>query len=490
MNLQINKQSVTPVYKQIANGIWALIREEELVNGYKLPSERQLARELGVHRNTVVRAYEELIAEGLVVAQRTSPRGYFVLRNEKIREGNLFFPLSKMIRYQFSPDEKTFAQIFEDSGADNYITLAGIVMDEKLSPALWMDEIFDEMKAGRWAQNAKTQESREIARLKENICRLLRGRNMYVNPKNVQLVLETTHALSVIIEMYLEKGDCVIVEEPVIPDTVNLFRNRGIETVYVSMEADGFNLKEMEILLMNKNPKFIYVMTNYQSPSGTVMSLEKRKALLALSHKYGVPIIEEDSVWDFNYTGKKMPTLYSMDCYKSVLYIDTFSLTFLPGIKTAFVVGPYEPIDMMGRYIIMSQVSIGNIGQYMLNEFIERGAYEKYLKMMFAAYKRKMELLCERLETIEEIRFTKPQGGLNIWCSLAPPLNEKELYLTCRGLGLLIMPGYLFYPRGYHGQGHVRLCFANIEETRIDEAVSLLKQGIAMTLEKAEERKK
>ena len=67
MNLQINKQSVTPVYKQIANGIWALIREEELVNGYKLPSERQLARELGVHRNTVVRAYEELIAEGLVV---------------------------------------------------------------------------------------------------------------------------------------------------------------------------------------------------------------------------------------------------------------------------------------------------------------------------------------------------------------------------------------------------------------------------------------
>ena len=145
---------------------------------------------------------------------------------------------------------------------------------------------------------------------------------------------------------------------------------------------------------------------------------------------------------------------------------------------------------MMGRYIIMSQVSIGNIGQYMLNEFIERGAYEKYLKMMCAAYKRKMELLCERLETIEEIRFTKPQGGLNIWCSLAPPLNEKELYLTCRGLGLLIMPGYLFYPRGYHGQGHVRLCFANIEETRIDEAVSLLKQGIAMTLEKAEERKK
>ncbi len=490
MNIQINKESVTPVYKQIANGIWALIREEELVNGYKLPSERQLAKELGVHRNTVIRAYNELIAEGIVVSQRTSPRGYFVLRNEKIREGNLFFPLSKMIKYHFSPDEKTFAQIFEDSGGEDYITLAGIVMDEKLSPALWMDEIFDEMKAGKWALNAKALEIRETERLKENICKLLRGRNMYVNSRNVQLVLETTHALSVIIEMYLEKGDCVIVEEPVIPDTVNLFRNRGIETVFVSEEADGPNLKEMEILLMNKNPKFIYVMTNYQSPSGTVMSLEKRKELLSLSYKYGVPIIEEDSVWNFNYTGKKLPTLYSMDRYKSVLYIDTFSLTFLPGIKTAFVVGPYEPIDMMGRYIVMSQVSIGNIGQYMLNEFIERGTYEKYLETICAAYQRKMELMCEKLATIEEIQFTKPKGGLNIWCSLAPSLNEKELYLNCRSLGLLIMPGYLFYPHGYHGQGHIRVCFAHIDESRIEEAVNLLKKGIEITLNKAKEKRK
>lgn len=484
MKIRINKKSVTPLYQQVENSIKTLILEEEITNGYKLPSERKLAEELGVHRNTIIRAYTNLVAEGLIVSSRTSPRGYFVLRNKNVKQGNMFFPLTKMIRYNFSTKEKTFAQIFDESNSDGYISLGGIVMDDEMSPVSRVGGILDKMKDGNWSKKINRLKDNEIDRLKNNICRLLRSRNMYINKKNVQIVSETTEALSHIIDLYLKEGDCVIVEEPVIPDTVNLFRNKGVEIVCVSMEADGPNLKEMELLIIDKKPKFLYVMPNFHNPTAVVMSLRKRIDLLEISHKYGIPIIEEDSMRDFNYTAKDNPTLYSLDRYKSVLYIDTFTLTFLPGIKTAFIVGPYEPIDIIGQYIVMSQVVLSNIGQYMLNEFIDSGDYEAYLVDMRQHYYRKKELLVKALNEMNyrEIRFADPKGGLFLWCSLGSQINEKELFSTCRDLGLLIMPGYIFYPNGYQGEGHIRLCFSNIADDKIGEAVSILDKAIEMNL--------
>lgn len=480
MNIRINKNSMTPLYVQIANGIRNLIREEELTDNYKLPSERQLAKELGVHRNTVVRAYNELVADGFIVTSRVSPKGYFVLRNRQEEKKRVFFPLAKMIRYNFTANEKLFEQIFDESSSFEYISMAGIVMGKAINPIVRMSDIFDRMKAGYWSRNIEKLQDNETERLKYNICNLLKSRNMYINKKNIQIVSETTQALSHIIDLYLTEGDCIIVEEPVVPDTVNLFRNKNIKVACVSMEEDGPNLKEMERLIVEKSPKFLYVMPNYHNPTGIVMSLQKRMALLELSYKYGIPIIEEDSQNDFNYSSRRIPTLYSLDRYKSVLYIDTFTLTFLPGIKTAFVVGPYEPIEMIGSYIKMSQVFISNIGQYMLNEFIETGNYEEHLKDLREYYETKRDVLMRALKRIEHkgLSAVHPEGGLYVWCTLDSRINEKELFQLCRQEGLLLMPGYIFYPNGYQGGGHIRLCFSNVSDQEIEEAVLILERAL------------
>lgn len=480
MNIRINRQSVTPLYKQIKNGIRDLIRDEELTNGFKLPPERALADELGVHRNTVIRAYDELILEGLIVSSRTSPRGYFVLGSRQAKDEKVFFTLEKMIRYNFSSNEKVFERIFNQSSSGDIISLGGIVIDRQMMPLKRIGSVFERMKAGQWVETLNGTEDRETERLKENICRLLKKRNMYVNKRNVQIVSESTQALSYILDLYLKPGDCVIVEEPVVPDTMNLFRNKDIEAVGVSLEKDGPNLKELELLIINKRPKFLYIMPNYQNPSAGVISLEKRAALLEISHKYGIPIIEDDALREFSYAKNEIPSLYSLDQYKSVIYIDTFTLTTLPGIKTAFLVGPYEPVEMIGRYIVMSQVSISNIGQHMLNEFIESGQYEEHLAELKVFYKRKRDRLTAALEKIRGrgIDFEVPEGGLFIWCRLDDRINEKELFLTCRKKGLLIMPGYIFYPGGYRGGGHIRICFSNIEDDKIEEAVGILAEAV------------
>lgn len=480
MRIKINRNSTTPLYLQIENAIKEMIANGELLDGHKLPSERKLAEELGVHRNTIIKTYDNLISEGLVVSSQTAPRGYFVLKSEKIKQNHVFFPLTKMIRYNFSSKEKVFQEIYDQSGCEEFLSLGGMVMDDEISPEARISDILEKMKSGEWAKKIRKNEDNEIERLKTNICMLMRNRNTYINKKNVQIVSETTEALNHIISLYLKPGDCIVAEQPIVPDVVNLFRNKGIEIVYVNQEADGINLKELELMILDKAPKFIYVMPNFHNPTGIVMSLQKRIGVLEISHKYGIPIIEEDSLRDFSYTDRVYPTLYSMDRYKSVLYIDTFSLTFLPGIKTAFIIGPYEAIEMIGHYIIMTQVILSNIGQYMLNEFIESGEYERYLQDMRVSYQRKRDRMIEALTKIryEEFAFAIPEGGLYIWCGMGTGINEKELVQACRAAGLLVMPGYLFYPNGYQGGCHIRLCYSNIKDEKIDEAVSILEKAI------------
>ena len=223
MNIRINRNSETPLYLQIRAAIKNLIVSQELTPGYKLPSERKLAEELGVHRNTVVQAYGELTSEGYLTASRQAPRGYFVKVPESLPSfTNRFFPLEKMMQYSFTDKEKLFLDIFGESNKTDYISFGGIVMDQRattLEETAEMEQIFSGI-----LEHARRDET---DRLKQNICQLLSEENMYVSPKNIQLVSETNQALNYLMTLYLREGDSIICEEPIVPDNASLFRNKG-----------------------------------------------------------------------------------------------------------------------------------------------------------------------------------------------------------------------------------------------------------------------
>ena len=461
MNIHINRSSETPFYLQISCSIQNLILSGELSRGYKMPSERRLAEELGVHRNTIIKAYGQLVDDGYLIVSSKKPKGYFV---KEIADGRFpfqrFFPLEKMIRYHFNEKEKLFLDIFCQSENEALLSLGGIVMDKAAYPDEGIREIV--LHLANASQN-------EAERMKRNICSLLFQENMYINPKNIQLVSETNQALNHLMTLYLKEGDCVIAEEPIVPDNASIFRNKGIQLVTVPMEADGMDLDKLEA-----------TMPNYHNPTGIVMSLEKRHRLLEITGKYCIPVIEEDSQRDFRYEGGRLPTLYSLDRYRSVVYLDSFTLTFPYGIKTGYIVGPTDLIDTLGRLIIVDETSVSSMGQYMLNEYIERGYFARHVQRLAARYARKLELLCRGLDRIADkgIHYTRPKGGLLLWCTLDEDINERTLFREAQKRGLLIIPGFLFYPKGYPGAGHVRLCFSNIRDEDIDKAIAILGQAL------------
>lgn len=477
MNIKINRSSQTPLYLQIKCAVQNLILSGEIEQGYKMPAERRLAEELNLHRNTVIKAYGELVDEGYLIVSQKSPKGYFV---KEIAEGvvpfNRFFPLEKMIRYHFNEKEKLFLDIFCRSENEDCISLGGIIMDETAYPADGIDEIVRDMVHAP---------KNEAERMKRNICAILLKENMYVSPKNIQLVSETNQALNHIMTLYLKPGDYVIAEEPVVPDNASIFRNKGIHLITVPMEPDGMDLTLLEAVVKKYAPKFIYTMPNFHNPTGIVMSYEKRKRLLELAGKYCIPIIEEDSQRDFRYEGTKLPTLYSQDRYRSVIYIDSFTLAFAYGVKTGYIVGPTDLIETLGRLIVVDETFVSSMGQYMLNEYMERGYFDRHVDRLVAHYAHKLDLLCRCLDKIADkgIAYTKPKGGLLLWCSLNERINERTLFQETEKRGLLIVPGFLFYPNGHEGGGHIRLSFSNISDENIVKATEILAQALTRSAE-------
>lgn len=473
MKINIDRDDRKPVYLQISDAIEYMIKENRLVKGYKLPSERKLAAELDVHRNTVVKAYGELVSKGLVLASRQQPRGYFVeAPAESPGFVQRFFPLEKAIQYDFNSAEKKFMDIFWESESRNCISFGGIVMDKKFDPIRGMDDVLQQLFS--------REEGGETAHLKKNICRILSRRNIYVKPKHIAVVAETNQALSYLMSLYVKAGDCIVAEEPMVPDNAGIFRNKGICVITVPMEADGMDMAALETAVKKHRPKFIYTIPNFHNPTGAVMSLEKRLRLLQIAEENNVPIIEEDYQRELSYSEQEPPSLYVLDRNRSVVYVDSFTLTFPYGVKIGYVVGPTDLIEMLSRVMEMDEAMLGSMGQYLFNAYVDRGFYDAHAEQMVSHYRRKRDLLCGELDKIRDRGITceKPEGGLLIWCRLEEGIGARDLFEAARERGVLVMPGWVFYRQNGQDEEHIRLCFSNVSDDEICRGVRLLGEAL------------
>ena len=479
MNMEISRDSCVPVYQQIADNIAQKILEHELCQGFKLPPERKLAAELSVHRNTVIKAYNQLIIEDLVVVSRETPKGYFVKSvGDAVKFGKRFFPLEKPFQFEFHNAEKTFNDIYWQSCTNDYISFGGIVMNNKIDPVKNMEavtkKIFDVSGTdGMWKFYDETET------LKKNICTILAGQNIYVSTKNVQIFSESTHVIGYLMMMYLREGDCIVAEGPMVPDYYSIFNNRKIHVIDIPMEHDGMKIDMLEEALRKYKPKFIYTIPNYHNPTGISMSLKKRRALLNLANIYNVPVIEEDYQWDFAYE-KKLPSLYTLDTNKLVIYLNSFTLTFPYMVKIGYAVGPTDLVDMMGYAVSTDETMTGGIGQFFLNEYISSGQYKEHIQIMQHEYKQKLDLLCDCLDKIADkgISYIRPKGGLFVWCTLEKNINDKELYKIAKKNGILVMPGWVFYNNNREKSGNLRLCFSKLTDQQIKKGTRILGKSL------------
>lgn len=478
---------------QIRNQIKEMILKGEIIDGAFLPSERTLAQLTGVHRNTIIKAYNELKADGFIVASQG--KGYQVaFRHEpdsqtpgRREEGALHshgdvINWTNLIKDSFLDMETTFDDLFSSSYDNGNISFAGGIASPDVYFGAELSEILadliEETKNKRAVQDdiyAYTP-YQGLFELRQAISMFLKGKGINVRHGEIQIVSEANQAIDFLTELLIEKGDTVITEEPISPDAFRELKLAGANVVTVPIDEEGMITDRIEPLLIKYHPKLIYVNSSFQDPTGVVMSLERRKALLALSHKYKVPVLEDDGASEISYDKKAVPSLKALDTGNSVVYIYSFALTFAPGICLAFVAAPRIVIKNLSHLISLHLISFDSLSQRILCEYLQRGIYQRNVSLICQRYREKRDLMCRLLEPARElgVSFTKPGGGVYIWCRLPRTMDLAKLIEGAGKKGVTFIPGQIFFPYGTKGDQYIRLNYSYPGKQQIRRGTRLL----------------
>lgn len=284
-------------------------------------------------------------------------------------------------------------------------------------------------------------------------------------------------AIDLTAKVFLNEGDAVIAEDPSFIGSLNSFRSYGAELYGAEVEQDGMNIKQVEkILCEHKNVKFIYTIPTFQNPSGTTMSLQKRKALLELAEKYDVLILEDNPYGELRFKGDKMPTLKSMDKNGRVIYAGTYSKTLAPGIRVGFLSAAKKIVD---RVVVVKQVNDVNttvLSQMMVYEYIKRYDFDAHIEKCCEVYKKRCELMLSEMDKkfSKNITYTRPDGGIFILVTMPKTCDTKKMLEEAIENNVAFVPGNTFMLNLEKPSNLLRLNYSVTNEESIVKGIDLL----------------
>ena len=230
-------------------------------------------------------------------------------------------------------------------------------------------------------------------------------------------------------KVLLNEGDTLLCESPSFIGSLNAFRSYNVHLKGIEMEDDGIDLEKLEnALKTEKNVKLLYLIPNFQNPTGKTMSLAKRKAVYELACKYDFIILEDDPYGELRFAGENVPCIKSFDTEGRVIYSSTFSKIISSGFRTGYCSAPAPIIQKMVVCKQVSDVHSNMWAQVVSHRFMSTVDREAHFKKLRAIYKEKCDLMCDYIdnEFSKKIKYIKPQGGLFVWCDLPEDFDMND----------------------------------------------------------------
>lgn len=279
-------------------------------------------------------------------------------------------------------------------------------------------------------------------------------------------------------KVLLNEGDTLLCESPSFIGSLNAFRSYNVNLKGIEMEDDGIDLEQLEsVLKADKNVRILYLIPNFQNPTGRTMSLAKRKAVYDLACKYDFIILEDDPYGELRFAGENLPTIKSMDTEGRVIYSSTFSKLISPGFRTGFVSAPAPIIQ---KIVVCKQVSDvhSNIwAQVISHRFMTTIDREEHFNKLRSIYKEKAELMCSYIESgfSKKISYIKPEGGLFIWCTLPEDCDMEEFCKKAvRDYKIAVVPGSSFSISEGDKSSSFRLNYSTPTNEQIKKGMDIL----------------
>lgn len=473
--IKLNKSSATPVYKQVVNGLIDLIESARLEDNSKLPSTRSLSENLGISRNTVIKAYEELEILGYV-KNHPSKGSYVSCANPNVVNS------TEQDSQPVDLDSSILSQYGNRIMFRNDIEYGSTELIDELNQSAPVQEL---LPVNQWHKNIQASirdksylnlNNKDVfgnMTLRVQLAKYLgRTRALNCHPEQICLFNSTQSGLDILVRTIIDEGDKTIVEEPGFPGARRTFACYGALVESMKVDKDGADVDE---LLKHKTapPKLIYVTPNHHDPLGVVLSEERRRKLISWVNNQNCFIIEDDFDSDYRYNEKPPIPLKTLDYEQKVIYLSSFWKLLFPVTCLGFMVLPEPLIPLIKRAKELCERDLDRLEHYALASFIENGNLEKHIKRTRKIYAKRRTNLVQSLNKFLSGYFNiyPVAAGTHLILAFDKLISADTIMEAAQNANLPLVASTPFYLNEKLASNNYILPFAYMDEDYMLDAI-------------------
>ncbi|HEY8075520.1 MAG TPA: PLP-dependent aminotransferase family protein [Labilithrix sp.] len=481
-----------PAFLRIARAVADDIRRGRLRAGDELPGTRTLAAQIGVHRNTVLAAYRELLAEGWIASEKA--RGTFVsdeIPDVRPRRFAREAASSIAARPGFDLGRAQHAESLDElllrtrnafmPGVAGRMSLGGGIPDVRLVPAAELARAVRRALRRRTLEVLSYGDPEGPMRLREALAEMASAtRGVAASAENVLVARGSQMGIDLVSRVLVSPGDVVAVESLGYRPAWEAFRAAGARLVPVPVDAHGLDVAALREIAAREPLRGVYVTPHHQFPTTVTLAPARRLALLELAREKRMFVLEDDYDHEFHYEGRPVLPLASADVHGVVVYVGTLSKVLAPGMRIGFVVAPLPLVERLAaaRRIVDRQGD--HLLEHAVAELLEEGEIQRHIRRARRIYMERRERLLALLESEigGALALSPPNGGTAIWARVAPDVSVDAWAARADELGLVLQPARLFAFDG-KSRPHLRIGFAQHDDREAREAVKRMKAALA-----------
>ncbi|HEY0670314.1 MAG TPA: PLP-dependent aminotransferase family protein [Sphingobacteriaceae bacterium] len=479
--LSLNKVQSPSLYLQLAEKLTTAIKDGALQSATRLPGSRQLAQLLGVHRKTIIRAYDDLLAQGWLESKTGS--GTFVARHLPIIK-----PRAIRENFKAAVDSLQVAgfDFKQTPHLDREFIKTGTTYhlddgfpDPRLAPLTDLSRAYrTQLIMGNAYNRLGYDDPQGSSWLREElVAHLNNTRGMRITKDNILITRGTVMGLYLASTGLLQKGDRVVMGAPGWSNAAANFIQAGVELIYVPVDDSGINTDALEQACIRQSVRMVYVTSHHHYPTTVSLRPERRIQLLNLAVKYGFIIFEDDYDYDFHYLNKPLSPLATADEAGMVLYCGSFTKTISPAFRVGYLIGS---INVMQHLAKLRRI-IDRQGDTMLDnaiaELLQNGIIQRHLRKSVRIYRQRRDVFCNLMlsELKNYLSFQLPEGGMSVWTTFDPAIDLVKLAMKAGQKDLYFSNGRIHHSP-FNQQNATRLGFSSSTIEELERCIDIMKQ--------------
>lgn len=469
-----------PLYRKVQDQLVGEILRGNMPAGSRLPSLRRLAKDLGVSRITVEAAYEALEAQGLIEARARSgtyvtgfgarePAPSEVARGRALPWEDRIAPGANPAR------ERMLAQVFHKGLPQGSVSFAWGAGDPRLFPVDPFRVIINRIlrQAGGAALGAEeTQGNRE---LRSAFAAYLHKLEIPATAESVLVTSGSQQGIDLVVDALVRPGDRVAVEDPTWPGALGALEAAHVEIAGIPVDEHGMRLDALERELARGGVRLIYTVPTYQNPTGTVMPAARRRDLVKLAQRHGVPILEDDALREVRFGSPLPPPLAALDPSGNVICVGSFTKSVMPAARLGYLVAPPKLLEWVVARKRQRDLFCSPLLQRAMAAYLQSGEAVRHWKRVSRIYSQRQRAMVDALKRHfpREALWRRSEGGPVMWIRLPDGISVQALFQDAMREGLSFAPGEAFFVVPAD-QPYMRLNFAALEPHRIEAGIERL----------------